>query len=165
MDVLRGNLQAADHLHLNIITALGLRLCCLHRGWLWACRGRHSSLCVAYGGSVRIVHRVHRLSLYVRSLLRCNLGWRRARLLEAAIRLVDELLICRFGSLLLHYEGGERVEHILVEVDLAAIEELGAVDAERFIKLIIFLFHLEEAFATHIIVCSLDRRYTTSKDW
>ena len=71
------------------------------------------------------------------------------------------------GLLVLHDEGGERVEHVLVEVGLAATEELGtgAVDAGCFRFPILRVLHLEEAFATHIIVCSLYRRYTTAEDW
>ena len=168
MDHLRWNFEAADYLHLNIIAGLRLRLRRLQRGWLLACRGRQSSLSVvAQASGLCIIHGVHRLSLLVHSLLRCDLWRRLARLLEAALRLVDELLVGRFHGLLLHEEVGERVEHVLVEVSLATTEELGtgAVDAGCFRFPILRVLHLEEAFATHVFFCALDRRYAAAVDW
>ena len=66
------------------------------------------------------------------------------------------------GSLLLHDERGERVQHILVQVRLADSKDLRAVDPRRFEELRVF--HLQESLATDAFVCTLDQLDTLTED-
>ena len=112
----------ADDLDLDVVALL--RLVCLTYGRRLACTLRLSQLLAPEGLSICLRDLIYRVDSL---LFTTNSAYTRSTGLENILA-VDELLV-GFSCLLLHDQGGQRVQYVLVKLRLTHSEKLCSVDA------------------------------------